>query len=86
MVPLLRLWNTGALWTATSRWLDNPGSNAISERLGYERNGTAWATRRSQPAVLQRWRLTRQAWKRTRRDDIELHGVESCRVALGLDP
>lgn len=40
--------------------VDNAGSNRISERLGYERNGTAWATHQGQPVLGQRWRLPRR--------------------------
>lgn len=63
---------------------DNTASNRISERLGYERNGTDWDTRRGEPARIQRWSLTRDAWERTRRDDIQLTGVRECRPVLGL--
>lgn len=63
--------------------LDNTGSNLVSERLGYERNGTSWATHQGTPVLGQRWRLERAAW--TARDDIELAGVDECRAALGLE-
>jgi RimJ/RimL family protein N-acetyltransferase len=66
---------------------DNGPSNAVSRSLGYEPNGTTWATRRGDPAPLQRWTLTRESWERTRRDDIELVGVDACLPVLGLtDP
>lgn len=65
---------------------DNQGSNGVSARLGYEPNGTAWATCVGRPVLGQRWRLRREVWAADRRDDIELHGVDACRVALGLDP
>jgi len=64
--------------------VDNAGSNGISERLGYERNGTAWATHQGQPVLGQRWRLGRETWVARRRDDIEMSGVAECRVALRL--
>lgn len=63
---------------------DNAGSNGISERLGYERNGTAWATCDGKPVLGQRWRLERDDWKLQRRDDIVLSGVDGCRSMLGL--
>jgi len=70
---------------ATSEaFLDNVASNRVSERLGYEKNGLNWATRRDEPAQLQRWLLTRESWKAHRRDDIELTGVEECRTVLGI--
>lgn len=65
--------------------LDNVGSNRISERLGYERNGTSWATHQGKPVLGQRWRIDREMWERHRRDDITLSGVEACRSMLGGD-
>jgi RimJ/RimL family protein N-acetyltransferase len=70
---------------ATSEaFLDNVASNRVSERLGYEKNGLNWATRRDEPAQLQRWLLPRESWEASRRDDIGLTGVEECRAALGI--
>jgi RimJ/RimL family protein N-acetyltransferase len=63
---------------------DNHASNRVSEALGYARNGTAWATRRGEPAQLLCWRLTRDEWARRRRSDIELSGAQECRPVLGL--
>ena len=63
---------------------DNVGSNAVSERLGYERNGSAWATHQGKPVLGQRWRLTRAAWEPRRRDDITMAGVAECRRILGI--
>jgi RimJ/RimL family protein N-acetyltransferase len=63
---------------------DNAGSNAISRALGYRENGTDWDTRQSQPALLQRWLLTRDDWAARRRSDIELHGVAACRQLLSI--
>jgi hypothetical protein len=56
----------------------------VSRALGYAENGTDWSTTQGGPALLQHWRLTRDAWLPRRRDDIELHGVEAGRRALGL--
>lgn len=64
--------------------VDNSGSNGVLERLGYERNGTAWATCNGQPALGQRWRLERQTWEHGRRDDVAMSGVADCRTALGM--
>lgn len=64
--------------------VDNGGSNGVSERLGYERNGTAWATQYGQPVLGQRWRLGRQMWAAQRRNDIAVSGVDECRAALSL--
>lgn len=74
----------GAKEAASDAFVDNGGSNGISRALGYEPNGFDWATRRGEPALLNRWRLTRDGWERHRRDDIQLHNVEACHALLPL--
>ena len=63
-------------------FMDNLGSNAISRKLGYRENGVEWATRRGEPSLLQRWRLTRQDWLRHRRSDIVLHEIAGLHAAM----
>ncbi|HET8987160.1 MAG TPA: GNAT family protein [Humibacillus sp.] len=72
----------GAVEAASDAFVDNVGSNRVSESLGYERNGTDWDTRRGDPALIQRWRITREQWLPRRRDDITVSGVEACRQAF----
>lgn len=74
----------GAKEASSDAFVDNEGSNAVSRGLGYAPNGSEWATREGRPALLNRWRLTRDVWEQHRRDDIELHGVEPCRALLPL--
>ncbi|MFE7505368.1 GNAT family N-acetyltransferase [Promicromonospora sp. NPDC057488] len=74
----------GAKEASSDAFVDNAGSNGVSRALGYAENGTDWATRQGEPALLQRWRLTRDAWLTQRRDDIELDGVEAARRTLSL--
>jgi RimJ/RimL family protein N-acetyltransferase len=74
----------GAREAGSDAFVDNQASNGISQKLGYEPNGFDWATRQGQPALLNRWRLTRDAWQPRRRDDIRLHDVEACRAMLPL--
>jgi len=69
---------------ASDAFFDNHASNRVSEALGYQRNGTDWATRRGEAAELYRWRLTREQWFKSRREDIDLIGVAECRPVLGL--
>lgn len=69
---------------ASDAFLDNIGSNRVSQALGYQPNGVEWATRNEEPGLVQRWRLTRSDWLPSRRSDIQLHGVDACKVALGL--
>ncbi|WP_239156801.1 GNAT family N-acetyltransferase [Actinocatenispora thailandica] len=74
----------GAREAGSDAFVDNEASNRVSRGLGYEPNGTDWDTRRGEPALIQRWRLTREAWARERRGDIELIGVQQCRAVLGI--
>lgn len=74
----------GARAAASDAFVDNHASNRVSRALGYQPNGADWATRRGEPAELNRWRLTREQWCPSRRDDIELVGVAECLPVLGL--
>ncbi|MFJ5926001.1 GNAT family N-acetyltransferase [Kitasatospora sp. NPDC092948] len=74
----------GAREAESDAFVDNHASNKVSRTLGYEPNGTTWDSRRGEVAPIQRWLLTRDAWERTRREDIELAGVQECLPALGL--
>lgn len=74
----------GAREAGSDAFVDNEASNHISRALGYEPNGTDWDTRRGEPARIQRWHLPRDTWQRTRRDDIDLIGVEPCLAVLGI--
>jgi RimJ/RimL family protein N-acetyltransferase len=74
----------GAREANSDAFVDNEGSNAVSKALGYCENGTDWDTRQGEPALLRRWRLTRDSWLQRRRSDIELHGVSGCRRLLSI--
>jgi RimJ/RimL family protein N-acetyltransferase len=74
----------GAREASSEGFLDNAASNRVSQKAGYQPNGLNWASRRGEPAQLQKWTLTREAWESIRRDDITLSGVEECKAALGL--
>jgi RimJ/RimL family protein N-acetyltransferase len=74
----------GAKEASSDAFVDNHGSNAISRALGYQPNGSDWATRLGEPGLLNRWRLTRDNWEKHRRDDIQLHNIEACRTYLPL--
>jgi hypothetical protein len=82
--PAAGLAGLGAREAGSDAFVDNEASNRVSRGLGYEPNGTDWDTRRGKPARIQHWRLTRDAWERVRRDDIELAGVEECLPVLGI--
>lgn len=74
----------GATEATSDAFVDNRGSNAISRGLGYEPNGSDWATRQGEPALLNRWRLTRDTWEPRRRGDIRLLNIGACRALLPL--
>jgi len=74
----------GATEATSEAFLDNAGSNGVSRSIGYRENGVAWASRRGEPGLMQRWRLTREEWMGQRRQDIDLHGVAECKESLGL--
>ncbi len=76
----------GALAANTGAYDDNPGSNRVSEKVGYARNGHRSVVRRRGPnapggesterALELRYRLERDAWLERRRDDIEVLGID----------
>lgn len=74
----------GAREAESEAFLDNHASNRVSAALGYRPNGSNWATRRDEPAELNRWRLTRKQWLPSRRPDITLIGVDPCLPVLGI--
>ncbi len=53
-------------------------SIATSRAVGYEENGEALGHRRDGSGRTIRFRLSRHAWERRRRDDIEIVGLEGC--------
>lgn len=75
----------GAREAGSDAFVDNIGSNRVSESLGYERNGVEWDIRRGEPGLIQRWRLTREAWEANRREDIEFSGVPEFLELLDQD-
>ncbi|GBF07853.1 GCN5-related N-acetyltransferase [Deinococcus aerius] len=74
----------GAAEATSEAFFDNEASNRVSGALGYRPDGRDWATRRGEPAVLNRWRLGREDWEVRRRSDIELIGVEECKPVLSI--
>jgi RimJ/RimL family protein N-acetyltransferase len=63
-------------------WHDNPSSLGVSRALGYEENGSEFRMRRDRADRLIHLVLTREKWEPTRRDDIEIIGLERCRDML----
>jgi RimJ/RimL family protein N-acetyltransferase len=70
----------------TAAFADNPASNGVTRRIGYEPDGTDVVAREGKSAVSNRYRLTREAWEsQGDRPEVELHGVGPVRQLLGLD-
>ncbi len=70
----------------SSAFLDNIASQRVSEAIGYEPNGTAYAERRGERGEQILYLLTRKRWTETRTDmAIEVRGFEPCRPLLGLE-
>jgi RimJ/RimL family protein N-acetyltransferase len=57
---------------------DNAASLAVSRAVGYEENGEARGHRRDGSGRTIRFRMGRAQWERTRRDDIEIMGLDPC--------
>jgi hypothetical protein len=70
--------------TASKASAGNNASDRVSQAPGYEPNGTSWAIRRGEPALLTSWKLTRDRRETTRRDDTEITGVQDCLPVPGL--
>jgi RimJ/RimL family protein N-acetyltransferase len=77
----------GAEEMTSEAFVDNPASNAVSRRLGYEPNGTYAMDREGKPARQQRYRLTRETWEKrptSLRPAIEVDGVAPVRELFGI--
>jgi RimJ/RimL family protein N-acetyltransferase len=74
----------GAQRAESEAFEDNAASRGVSLAAGYEPDGTTWAARGGSAAPMTRFRLTRDAWLKRRRNDIEFSGLAPCLPLLGL--
>jgi RimJ/RimL family protein N-acetyltransferase len=74
----------GAEQVTSGAFEDNLASRAVSRKLGYVEDGLQRVVRRDRVGTLIRLRLTRTAWQRHRRADIEVLGLAPCLPLLGL--
>ncbi|MHC2998095.1 GNAT family N-acetyltransferase [Microbacterium sp. HJ5] len=79
----------GAREATSGAFADNPSSNAVSRRLGYEPNGSVMVPREGVAALHHNYVMTRDRWTSLAADHaailgapIELEGVEPLRAAL----
>jgi RimJ/RimL family protein N-acetyltransferase len=69
----------------TGAFSDNPASNAVTHRIGYEPNGSAWIEREGRSVENLHYVLTRDAWERrpdAHRLDVEYVGLDAVREFL----
>lgn len=79
----------GADAVTSGAFADNPASNAVSRRTGYEFDGLQRVVREGVAASQNRYRLTRERWDAVRGAnaeligaDVELHGLDELRASL----
>jgi hypothetical protein len=68
---------------------DNGASNAVSKRVGYDRDGAFHVAREGAAVVHNRYVMSRERWESVRSDHterlgaaVELHGIEGLRAQL----
>jgi RimJ/RimL family protein N-acetyltransferase len=75
----------GAERAMSGAFEDNVASLAVSRALGYVENGDDIGAPRGTPMRQIRLLLTRQAWERNRRHDIQIRGLEPCLPMFGIE-
>jgi RimJ/RimL family protein N-acetyltransferase len=75
----------GAERATSAAFEDNAASLAVSRALGYVENGDDIGAPRGKPMRQVRLLLTRQAWEKSRREDIHIHGLEPCLPMFGVE-
>jgi RimJ/RimL family protein N-acetyltransferase len=73
----------GAVRAESGAWEDNPASLGVTRKLGYEPNGDHYLEVEGKARRELRYTLTRERWAATRRDDIEIEGLEPCLPFFG---
>jgi RimJ/RimL family protein N-acetyltransferase len=81
----------GAVEATSGAFADNPSSNAVSRRLGYEPNGSVQVAREGVAALHHNYLMTRERWESLRPEharvlgaSVELEGVGPLRSLLDL--
>ncbi len=79
----------GAAEITSSAMQDNPASNAVSRKAGYEPDGVLRVVSDGRAVRLNRWRITRERWESLREEHarilgapVEMSGVEAVRMQL----
>ena len=74
----------GAQHALTGAWSDNAPSLGVTRRLGYELTGTRRMLSRGIPREMSLFRVSREVWAQTRRDDIVVEGLGPCLDLFGV--
>ena len=75
----------GAAQVTSGAFVDNIASCRVSEKVGYEPNGTALRSRRGVPGKQQLYFLTKEHWEQTTTSlPVTVSGFEQCREMFGL--
>jgi len=76
----------GALRADTGAYDDNHASLGVTRKLGYEPNGDTILAVEGKPRRELLYTLTRDRWSASRRDDIEILGLDPCLPHFGALP
>jgi RimJ/RimL family protein N-acetyltransferase len=74
----------GAQVVRSAAFADNEASIRVSEKVGYEPDGTERKAPRGVPRLVLRFCLTRERWASLPRPPVEVRGLEGCLGLLGL--
>ena len=74
----------GAAYATSEAFTDNVASLGVSRKLGYALDGIDRQVIRGKPAIQQRLRLDRAAWRAHRSVDVEITGLAECLPDFGL--
>ncbi len=74
----------GAQYALTDAWSDNAQSLGVTRRLGYEMIGTRRMLSRGTAREMSLFRISRETWAQTRRDDIVVEGLGPCLDLFGV--
>jgi RimJ/RimL family protein N-acetyltransferase len=82
----------GAREATTGAFADNPASNAVTRRLGYEPNGSVLVARDGEPALHHNYRMSHEQWQLRSVEHaaflgapVEMDGVDALRAFLTPD-
>ncbi|MFE9255820.1 GNAT family N-acetyltransferase [Streptomyces sp. NPDC006879] len=79
----------GAAHVTSAVYEDGAAPLAVNKKLGFQPDGIDREERKGTPAVLTRWRLTRESWElgpASEQPATDVRGLEACRGLLGARP